>query len=297
MKTAFVILTTECDRNCDYCFNRSIPPRPGDALRRQPVAAVARLRALGVGGLILTGGEPTQAPELLDWLRAAAAAGLGTLLITNGEALTRATAAAWVNAGLTAVTLTANAAADPHPPAPAALTASIRDRLALLADAGLPDATLIACATRTNLDQVEAIAALAARERRGLILQPLFLPAGHPRAADAMERMTPAEWDDGYLPVLAAWAVRQGAENYLQLWVDLYRGAGGTPVSCFMGSESLVVDPDGSVFPCFHRRDLAAGNLLLDSPRELTLKLFAAADAVLDAPCFGKSCLSLFVGR
>jgi hypothetical protein len=61
-----------------------------------------------------------------------------------------------------------------------------------------------------------------------------------------------------------------------------------------MGTESIVVDASGEVLPCFHRRDLAAGNLLEDDPLRVIERARRAAAALRPAPCFGEHCISLF---
>jgi hypothetical protein len=62
LKTARVITTWDCNRNCDKCCNKNLPAEPIPCtLRDLP----------GFDGVVLTGGEPLLYPEkLLDIVRA-----------------------------------------------------------------------------------------------------------------------------------------------------------------------------------------------------------------------------------
>ncbi|HNW94325.1 MAG TPA: radical SAM protein [bacterium] len=296
MHTAFVVLTNECARGCTWCCNRATPPRTGDRLRGASGPALAGLRELGVTRLILSGGEPATVPELPDWLRGARAAAMSTLLLTNGEGLTAAQVAAWRAAGLDAATCSLPSVADAELPTIDGVLDDAQARLRALRGGGLEHATLLACVTRDNLEHIAALIDWADREHAGLLLQPLHLPDGHPEQARTLAGLTGTAWErvDN---LLRPWAEANHCGGYYQLWVDLYLDLGATPVSCFMGCETLVVDPDASVSACFHRRDLPCGNLLDDDVRELTMKLFAASDQVFDATCFGRHCLALFTDR
>ena len=231
-----------------------------------------------------------------DWLRAAAAAGLATALVTNGEGLQAATVARWREAGLAALTVSLPAVADADLPTVEGVLADAQARLAAARAGGLEAFTLLACVTRDNIEHIAALIDWSVRQHAALLLQPLFLPADHPEVKRSLAHITGEEWAE-LDTAMRPWAESNQCGGYYQLWLDLYLELGASPISCFMGSEGMVVDPDGSIAPCFHRRDLRCGNLFDDDPREIIFKLFAANDEVIDAPCFGRHCLSLFADR
>lgn len=296
MLTAFVLLTNDCSRGCAWCYNQFYPPAAGARLQGAAAVVVPRLKQLGVQQLIFSGGEPAEVAGLGDWLQQATAAGLLTALVTNGEGLTAARVAAWCEAGLTMLTCSLPSVADAELPTVDGVLADAQARLQAVRDGGLEAMTLLACVTRHNFEHIAALIDWSAREHAGLLLQPLYLPADHPEVKRSLAHITGAEWAE-LDAILRPWAESNHCGGYYQLWIDLYLELGASPISCFMGSEGMVVDPDGSVFPCFHRRDLPCGNLFDDEPRDLILKLFAANDKVIDAPCFGRHCLSLFTDR
>ena len=63
-----------------------------------------------------------------------------------------------------------------------------------------------------------------------------------------------------------------------------------------MGTQGLVIDADGAVYPCFHRHDLLAGNLMHDPWETIVKRLRNMGEPLLGAPCFGEHCLSMFAG-
>ena len=96
---------------------------------------------------------------------------------------------------------------------------------------------------------------------------------------------------------LDRWAADHGAQGYLSLFYSLYENEVAGPPSCAMGAEAVVVDCDGSVYPCFHRKDLLCGNLVSDDPGVVFGRLGKKSAFTSSAPCYGEHCLSLFFGR
>lgn len=84
---AGVVFVGKCNLRCRYCYNADLVLRP-DA---RPAIPVGRLvadleRRLGfLDGVVLTGGEPTIYPDLIDLLRTFKAMGLAVKLDTNGS--------------------------------------------------------------------------------------------------------------------------------------------------------------------------------------------------------------------
>ena len=97
-------------------------------------------------------------------------------------------------------------------------------------------------------------------------------------------------------PGQGSWAERHDTHGYLEFVRAFYAGLEVHPGSCPMGSSGFVVDADATVYPCFHRRDLPAGNLLRDPWPRIEGQLLRAADGLQAARCFGEHCISLFVG-
>ncbi len=62
---------------------------------------------------------------------------------------------------------------------------------------------------------------------------------------------------------------------------------------CSMKSEYFVIDVDGSVVPCFHRKDLQAGTIYQPG-REVLRRLSKSQESIYVPDCFGERCIPLF---
>ena len=95
-----------CNQSCDFCFVSTHLPPAGDAAVRAAIEAAGREAAV----LVLSGGEPTMNPRLLDYVRLAKAAGVrGIELQTNATRLDAAVAGALVEAGVEQATVSLHA--------------------------------------------------------------------------------------------------------------------------------------------------------------------------------------------
>lgn len=96
-----------CNQACDFCFVSTHLPPAGDAAVRAAIEAAGREQ----GVLVLSGGEPTLNPRLLDYVRLAKQAGVrGIELQTNATRLgDAALARALVDAGVEQATVSLHA--------------------------------------------------------------------------------------------------------------------------------------------------------------------------------------------
>ncbi len=83
---ATVLFTGGCNFRCPMCHNTDLVLRPGalPTLPETDVWAFLERRVGKVTGVVITGGEPTLQPELLDFLRRVRDLGYATKLDTNG---------------------------------------------------------------------------------------------------------------------------------------------------------------------------------------------------------------------
>ena len=157
-------LTHRCPLQCPYCSNPlELAAARGELVTEDWARLFDEAAALGVLQLHLSGGEPTLRRDLEDLVRHARAAGLYTNLITAGVLLDEARLERLVQAGLDHVQLSLQGT-DPataeriggYPGGHAKKLEAAR----LVRAAGLP-LTLNAVVHRQNLDQLEAMIALA----------------------------------------------------------------------------------------------------------------------------------------
>ena len=74
--------TLQCDRSCDFCFNRFLPPHPD--MRQQLFERMLDRLPSTVTTIDIMGGEPTLHPDIIAMVRTALTSGFRVNLSSNG---------------------------------------------------------------------------------------------------------------------------------------------------------------------------------------------------------------------
>ncbi len=156
-------LLGRCNLECAHCYMEGSPRRRERLALNTVLQAIAECRALGVGSISLTGGEPLLYPDLDRVLEAAATLpDVKTTLCTNGTLLTKRRAARYRELGLRV-----NISIDGRPQfhdafrkSPGAFAAS-EDGVRAAVEFGIP-VTIISTISHDNLDAVEFLVDWAA---------------------------------------------------------------------------------------------------------------------------------------
>lgn len=252
--------TRRCNLRCGHCYTQSGP----DVEETLPVelltAAVADAAALGYGELAVSGGEPLLYPGLVDLLRAGREAGMLTVVTTNGMPLT-ARRAHELAPLVDVVAVSIDGTPEHHDTLrghPGAHAATVR-HLAHLRAAGIRFG-IIATLTQHNVDQMAAVARLAADEGAALFqIHPLDQQG---RAVEAMPEASP-DLVELVAALVEGTCLRAG--HPLEVQVDaLLRDdlvahpelfyATGVPGAGRLGDwlQTLVVEASGRVVPLTH---------------------------------------------
>jgi len=83
-KVACVLFVGGCNFRCPYCYNASLVEKTAPVIRWEDVFAFLRRRRKVLDGVCVSGGEPTLAPFLADFLRKVKSMGYLVKLDTNG---------------------------------------------------------------------------------------------------------------------------------------------------------------------------------------------------------------------
>ncbi len=87
-RTAAIVFSQGCNFRCPCCHNRQLwPRRPGTltAVAEEGVLTFLTQRRGRLGGLVITGGEPTLQPDLADFVREVKRLRIAVKLDTNGS--------------------------------------------------------------------------------------------------------------------------------------------------------------------------------------------------------------------
>ena len=292
---AYILMTDNCNLTCSYCFNKE-ERETNRSLRKQgscaPVltteelkALVARLVELGVGKLVVTGGEPLLHPDTIGLLEFARSQSLDLEieLQTNAALLTQESAER-----LCRVVDEVTISLDGHqgevherhrgknsfrPTIEGIKTLlAVRDRLAF----EKPRVTLASVITADNVAFMNEIHDFALTELGAdRVTATLFQPN------------TNQEAEIRQVPIFADWASSQNRGDRFSQRPDDRGEDDGVPQfrpslrarqQCKAGSLELSVDPSGKVFPCrcLHHKEFACGDL-----RSADIKEIYASSAVM----------------
>jgi len=291
MHTAFFIITNRCSRSCPFCFySTRYLTHPADEMGENDLFnALERLAALRVRQLIITGGEPFLRREIIALLRRAGGLGMAQQLLTNGDLLDEATALQLMDCGLEGLSLSISSLDDAR---------RLDGAAALLRRAPRMTLTATIVFNRKNAGDLRALYEWANRNGMGTIFQPAYIPADSKQFGPlSPHQMSKKQWEN-VARLLREWGLRGHVTQYVDFILSLYgQGSSSKPRRCTMASEALVLDCDGTVYPCFHRRDLKAGNVF-KTPEEVIVKnLEYSFREVCGARCYGEHCVSLFYGQ
>jgi len=250
--------------------------------------ALDRLAALGVKQLIVTGGEPLLREETMTLVRKAGYLHMERLILTNGDLLDERTVPPILACGVEGLSISINSMTEAK---------RLEQALARLRKSPCLRLTATIVFNKNNTGDLRALYDWARRMRLGTILQPAYIPSN----SDRFEQLSPQHLSEGQWEVvdklLREWGAAEKTGDYADYILSLYgRGGNTKPKHCAMGSQAIVIDCDGAVYPCFHRRDLKAGDLLKTPGEEILENLERSSRKICSAPCYGEHCVSLFYG-
>jgi mycofactocin radical SAM maturase len=241
-------LTYGCNLACVHCLSSSGRRDPRELTTSELFAVVDELEAMQVFYVNIGGGEPTLRPDFWDLLDYSVEHRVGVKFSTNGSRITTAAAQRLASTDYVDVQISidgANAATNDAIRGAGSFEVATA-AMANLADAGFKDFKVSVVVTRSNVDQLDDFAALAASYQAQLRLTRLR-PSG--RGADV--------WDDLH--------VTAEQQRTLYRWLldhpDTLTGdsffhlsALGEPLPglnlCGAGRVVCLIDPVGDVYAC-----------------------------------------------
>lgn len=282
----FLILTTKCDKRseCKYCFYNVEPEiRTPDRLDLKSITSlIKQFKLLNIQNIYLTGGEPLLREDLEQIVSYSKDLSMNVFLLSNGRSLDSSRVKRLEKAGLDVFVLSLN-------------DMDILDRktIAVVSQFKRTYLSIIYVLTKNNTSHINDVFDLSKALNAGLVFQPAYIPSKHYEYRTLnMSGIKSFDWSKLYTD-LRTWAVDFGYEKYLELIYDYYHEKSMRPNSCLMGSDAIVIDSDGTAYPCFHRRDLICGNIFRDDVAEIFDKSIKYGEELSKAGCFGEHCISL----
>lgn len=262
-RTAYVNVVKRCNAGCGYCADWTAPRDPRlDPPLEQLAYLFGELRRLGVGDLVVSGGEPFLRRDLPDVLEAALECGFEIRVISNGSLITRDHVRALVGLGITKVGISIDSLVPDRLMAIRGLKAArVRRTIEILAgdERTRPRVALYVTITRANLDDLIPLADYARRLGITVQYQPVHF-AGTGLDEHILTHLWPAEPDLARLDGIIAELVR-GAQDgtlpinsrpdFLQQIPRFFRDRTFHPERCTVAYTDVVIDQDLNLRPCW----------------------------------------------
>jgi len=261
--------TRQCGLSCRHCRASATGSRPaGELTTEEGLRLISSLAALPIRLLILTGGEPMMRADIYDLARAAVAKGIRVVMAPCGPLLNAETAVLAREAGISAVSLSLDAADaaghDAFRGVAGAFESALRG-LRCARRAGLT-VQINTTVTRLNVEQLPAIVALAEREGVATVDFFFLVPTG--RGGALKDLQLDAEHAEQVLTWIAETDGTRGVRLKSTCAPQMARvrmqhgdaGRGGASGGCMAGRGFLFISHVGNVQPCGFL-DMPCGNV------------------------------------
>lgn len=283
-KTAYIIITSKCNSACEYCFYRQEPERyTKDRIYKNALAGlVDSLKKYKFNEITITGGEPLLKKDIVYRILDLSKDNMAIKnLNTNGTLLEKETIKKLSHLNLSNLFLPSEF---------------------LKKDPELIDLAgkyfrlyFIHVITKSNLEDLKDFINKAGKDNLNLILQPVYV---NKRNNELFEKLSLKTLDISELNELKNnldfWAKTAGKRKYVDLIFNYYSNKGELPRFCHLAENDIIIEANGNVLPCFHKRDLIAGNIFEDNFDDIMKRHDLLKNDLFEARCFGEHCISLF---
>lgn len=293
LRHQYFIAMGACNLKCQHCWYET-----GDldyaATRVKPITLENWLRqstaAFPVQSFTITGGEPMLRKDFGALLDVVSSFHLDIGVLTNGTLVTPEWADRFRSDNIEVFISLDSLTPEYHN--------SIRERhadvlrgLQYLIDGNVRRRHITTVVSKGNIDQIVPLQRFASENGFRIHFHPAALAADHPhnltRCSD--EELTTL------LRNLRSWAEEEDRVYYLGLISAVARnGAPPKLHTCRFTAESLIIDSDGTFYPCFQHREETLGNIVYSTPDEVTASKASFMERFKPASCIKTDCLGVF---
>ena len=294
--TIYLIITNRCNLKCEDCFYTQEPWRiVDDRLNLKDLySVIQQAHYLGFKEVSFTGGEPLLSKYIFKLIRFAKTLGMKTTISTNASLLKIKTIKKLKTSGLENLYISLSSdyffnTNNWKNKASTIVVEAKREKFKSMA--------LVFVVTRKNLKLLEEIINFTVKEKVSLQIQPAYISLKNNNLS--LWNLNESERKQFKKLLNRLRKKRNINEKYIHLILSYYskKKIKKLPHYCHFAKEDLVVDADGRIYPCFHRRDLCLGSILDNSLEDCIKRLKnGEKQAMVMAECVGEHCLSLFTG-
>lgn len=271
-------ITDICNLQCRYCYyNAGLEKKHFKYVSKDDFIKVVDDLCANFGEFILTGGEVFSHPESLFFIEELKKRQKTVGILTNATLLTEEKCKQILDLGVDSIAISLDSldveTNDYLRGQTDKVLRSINAILALKRDkVGLE---IMMTVSRKNITSIKPIIEFCIKNKLNLWLDPVEIDhkcSAPDLVALDLKKMTPSESAELYSS-LEQWAGNdQILIDYIENCKELFVNKRPTNITCPMGTNSFVLDPDGNLYPCFLRKDLPLGNVLTANTKDLLEK-------------------------
>lgn len=294
-KTLFINVTSKCNLNCSYCFYKIESGRyVADSLNKRTIFAFLRnIKEYNFNEVSFTGGEPLLRKDLVECIDFAHNLDFLTSVDTNGTFLDRKRVRKLVKSGINSLFVSLDDLDGSSHNTTRGLHEKTMQGIKYVAETDI-EIYISTTVNALNFDKIVNLCKFCDNIGAKIVFHPVFLPSDNP----LFDQLSLQRLRQNQLNVLKDqllyYAKKFDMDDYVELFLSCVTGSNKKPTRCSQGEKSLVIDSNGSVYPCFHRRDLVLGNVLTTDSTGIFSKLLVVRKEIENADCFGEHCVSLF---
>jgi MoaA/NifB/PqqE/SkfB family radical SAM enzyme len=251
------------------------------------------LKGYNYNEVSLTGGEPLLRNDLFECIEFAHKLGLLTSIDTNGTLLDTQCIRRLLKSGLDSAFVSLDDLDGSSHDVNRGLHKKTMHNLRQLIKTDIA-VCISTTVSLLNLDKIVDMCKFCERNGIRIVFHPVYLPKSVPLFGSLSLQKATADQLGILKNQLKYYAERFNVGDYVELFLSCITGTGKRPAKCSQGEKSLVIESDGGVFPCFHRRDTILGNILTIDWNDMFTKLKEKRREIEKAECFGEHCVSLF---
>ena len=107
---------------------------------------------------------------------------------------------------------------------------------------------------------------------------------------------------DALSEVMHYWSTHQKdptAATYVENCLSMINGKKPVNISCPMGTENFILDPEGSMYPCFLRKNIPMGNIFKEDIQDIlnNPRLIKEQENLQHASCVRLGCVCMTISN
>jgi len=260
-------ITNRCNLACRYCYyNCGLESKVFENFENNDCLKIIDDIAVNFSEVVFTGGEALLHPQLFDLIKVLKDKGVIVSILSNAVALNETVVKKIIDLEVDDVSVSLDSLdeeTNDYLRGKSKVVMSGIENLQKLKPKNMA-VEIMMTVTRKNISSIKPLVDYCYERNINLWLDPVEIDSKATKVLD-LKLETMGELEKGELLEAMNYWVEKSGDKLLKQYsincMDLMSSKKPTNISCPMGTESFVLDPDGNLFPCFLRKDLLMGNL------------------------------------